>query len=111
MIAPARRRLWSLFAVAGIVIGAVVLISGDRSGHHSIRLLGALIMAGGCLCAGGRLPRDSPRHRPPPPARERPKSLDQTPPPPGPRGRFPAPPGVRRTRARAGASPPPHLPP
>src|SRR2546422_8111487 len=62
MIAPARRRLWSLFAVAGIVIGALVLISGDRSGHHSIRLLGALIMAGGCLCAVVRLARDSPRH-------------------------------------------------
>jgi len=62
MIAPARRRLWSLFAVAGIVIGAVVLISGDRSGHHSIRLLGALIMAGGCLCAVVRLARDSHRH-------------------------------------------------
>jgi hypothetical protein len=43
----------------GIVIGAWVLISGDRSGHHGIRLLGALIMAGGCLCAVVRLARDS----------------------------------------------------
>jgi len=61
MIAPVRRRLWSLFAISGIVIGALVLISGGRSGHQSIRLLGALIMAGGGLCAVVRLARDPDR--------------------------------------------------
>ena len=62
LMSPTERRYWSIGAVAGIVIGALVLISGDRSGHHSIRLLGALIMAGGCLCAVVRLARDSHRH-------------------------------------------------
>jgi hypothetical protein len=62
LMSPTARRYWSIGAVAGIVIGAWVLISGDRSGHHGIRLLGALIMASGCLCAVVRLARDSHRH-------------------------------------------------
>ena len=63
-MSPTARRYWSIGAVAGIVIGALVLISGDRLGlgHHGIRLLGAFIMAGGCLCAVVRLARDSHRH-------------------------------------------------
>ena len=56
---PAARRRWSIGAIVGIVIGALVLLAGDRSGAHGIRLLGALIMAGGCLCAVVRLARDS----------------------------------------------------
>jgi len=56
---PATQRRWSTGAVIGIIIGALVLVTGDRSGHHGIRLLGALIMAGGCLCAVIRLARNS----------------------------------------------------
>jgi len=48
---PAVRRCWSVGAVVGIIGGALVLLAGDRSGHHGVRLLGALIMAVGCLCA------------------------------------------------------------
>jgi hypothetical protein len=48
---PTVRRRWSIGAVVGIGVGALVLIAGDRSGHHGIRLLGALIMAAGFLCA------------------------------------------------------------
>jgi hypothetical protein len=58
MTPPARRR-WSIGAIVGIVVGALVLIIGDRSGNHGIRLLGALIIAGGCLCAVMRFARDS----------------------------------------------------
>src|SRR2546425_10951385 len=65
LMSPTARRYWSIGAVAGIVIGALVLISGDRLGHHGIRLLGALIMAGGCLCAVVRLARGSHRHSSP----------------------------------------------
>jgi len=45
------QRLWSLGAVAGIAIGLSMLIVGDRFGRHGLRLLGALITAGGLLCA------------------------------------------------------------
>jgi len=45
------QRLWSLGAVAGLLIGLSLLIVGDRSGGHGFRLLGALITAGGLLCA------------------------------------------------------------
>jgi len=55
-------RLWSVSAIVGIVIGALVLLVGDRSGNHGVRLLGALIMAGGCLCAVVRFARDSQGH-------------------------------------------------
>jgi hypothetical protein len=56
---PAARRCWNIGAIVGIVVGALVLLAGDRSGAHGIRLLGALIMAGGCLCAVVRFARDS----------------------------------------------------
>jgi len=36
---------------AGIAIGLSMLIVGDRFGRHGFRLLGALITAGGLLCA------------------------------------------------------------
>ena len=45
------QRLWSLGAIAGVVIGLSMLIVGERFGRHGLRLLGALITAGGLLCA------------------------------------------------------------
>jgi len=45
------QRRWSLGAVAGIAIGLSMLLVGDRFGRHGLRLLGALITAGGLLCA------------------------------------------------------------
>jgi len=43
---PAARQRWSIGAIVGIIVGELILITGDRSGNHGIRLLGALIMAG-----------------------------------------------------------------
>ncbi|PYM24546.1 MAG: hypothetical protein DMD80_23590 [Candidatus Rokuibacteriota bacterium] len=56
---PAARQRWSIGAILGIIVGELILITGDRSANHGIRLLGALIMAGGCLCAVMRLARNS----------------------------------------------------
>jgi len=56
---PAARQRWSIGAIVGIIVGELILITGDRSGNHGSRLLGALIMAGGCLCAVMRLARNS----------------------------------------------------
>jgi drug/metabolite transporter (DMT)-like permease len=54
------RRYWSIGAVVGIIGGTLILLAGDRFGHHGVRLLGALIMAAGCLCAVVRAARDFP---------------------------------------------------
>jgi len=43
--------MWSIGAVAGIVIGLSKLIAGDRFGLHGLRVLGALIGGAGLLCA------------------------------------------------------------
>ena len=45
------QQLSGLGAVAGIAIGLAMLLVGDRFGRHGLRLLGALITAGGLLCA------------------------------------------------------------
>ena len=39
---PAARQRWSIGAILGIIVGELILITGDRSGNHGIRLLGAL---------------------------------------------------------------------
>jgi len=50
-VRPRSQRLWSLGAVGGLLIGLSILIVGDRFVGHGLRLLGALITAGGLLCA------------------------------------------------------------
>ncbi len=42
------RRLLGLAAVAAILLGALLLITGARFGYHGVRLFGALITAAGC---------------------------------------------------------------
>jgi hypothetical protein len=59
MMTRSSRRRWSVGAIVGIGLGALILVAGDRSGHHGVRLLGAIIMAGGCLCTVIRVARDS----------------------------------------------------
>ena len=44
------RRLWTFSAAVGILLGCVLLIVGERTGHHGVRLGGALIAAAGLLC-------------------------------------------------------------
>jgi hypothetical protein len=53
------RKCWSVSAVVGIVIGTLVLLAGERSGHTGLRLVGAIIMAAGAVCAVVGLTRDS----------------------------------------------------
>ncbi len=34
---PAARQRWSIGAILGIIVGELILITGDRSGNHGIR--------------------------------------------------------------------------
>jgi hypothetical protein len=44
------RRRWGIGAAVGLILGLVLLISGDRFGYHNIRVIGALVMGAGILC-------------------------------------------------------------